>query len=265
MKIRALMLLLLIPPLAFAGRPSKNWSLYSSVETRSSLETFDQARNVLEMSLELMPAYKFQNNSKVRAYLAASKELQGSREQSLSNAFIGHTQKLFNMNSDTSVSSDIRGYIPLNEDSIKDESLKTRIYLGLSTNSNLAIPYIESSSLTLKISGYRNIHEFETSRSGSVNTQYSLSEYLGLNLQLTKDLSFSTYVTNSQYFSYYNNRKPDVFEAGQSISYAITQDIEMSLGHTLGGKTFKDDGVTNNIEFFNSKESTIYTSLSINF
>jgi len=265
MKKRALMLLFLIPPMAFAVRPSKNWSLYSSVETRTSLETLDQTRNVIEMSLELMPSYKLQNDSKIRAYLAASKELQGTREQNLANAFIGHTQKLFNMNADTSVSSDIRGYIPLNENSIKDESLKTRIYLGISSNSNLAIPYIESSSLTLKISGYRNIHEYETSRSGSVNTQYSLSEYLGLNLQFTKDLSFSTYVTNSQYFSYFNNRKPDVFETGQAISYAITPDIEMSFGHTLGGKTFKDDGVTNNIEFFNSKESTIYTSLSINF
>lgn len=265
MKKQALMLIFMVAPVAFAGQPSKDWSLYSSLETRSSLESLDQSKSVLEMSLELMPSYQLQNDSKLRAYFAATKELQGTREQNLANAFIGHSQKLFSINPDASVSSDIRGYIPLNETSKKDETLQTRLYLGLSLNGNLAIPYIESSSITVKVSGYRNIHEFETSRSGNVNTQYSVSEYLGLNLQMTKDFSFSTYVTNSQYFSYLNNRKPDVFEMGQAISYALTQDTELSLGHTLGGRTFKDDGVTNNIELFNEKDSTIYTSISINF
>lgn len=265
MKKQVLGIIIVLPTVTLAQTVSKNWSVYSGLETRTSMEQIGENRKVQEMSVELIPSLTLPNGGNVRAYFGATKELQNTYETTLANSFIGYSQKLFNLNPDTKVSSEFRGYIPLNETSREDESLQTRIYGALSLGATLSIPYIEKTSLSLKVSGYRNFHEFETSNSASVNTKYSFSETISLGLQINKEWSFSAYFTNGHYFSYQDNRKPDAFEMGQSVSYALNDNSEISFGHTLGGRTFKDNGVSNNIEVYNSDESTIYASLGINF
>ncbi|GAB4010548.1 MAG: hypothetical protein Fur0010_03430 [Bdellovibrio sp.] len=265
MKKRVLGLIIVLPTVTFAQAVSKNWSVYSSLETRTSMEQIGKNRKVQEMSVELIPSLSLPNGGSVRAYFGVSKELQNTYETTLANSFIGYSQKLIDLNPDTKVSTEFRGYIPLNETSRENESLQTRIYGALSLGASLRIPSIEKTSLSLKISAHRNFHEFETSNTASVNTKYSISETISLGLQINKKWSFSTYFTNGHSFSYQNNRKPDAFEMGQSISYALNDTTEISFGHNLGGRTFKDNGVSNNIEFYNRDESTIYASLGINF
>lgn len=265
MKKQVLSALIVLPAVTFAQAVSKNWSVYSGLETRTSMEKMGEDRKVQEMSFEVMPSLSLANGATARLYLAASKELQNTYETTLANGFFGYTQKITDINPDTKLTGELRAYLPLNEDSRDTESLQTRLYGAVSMGASLAIPYIEKTSLSLKLSGYRNIHEFKTSSSANVNTKYSFSETVSLGLQINKSWSFSTYFTNGHYFSYQGTRKPDNFEMGQSVSYAISDSTEVSFGHTLGGRTFKDNGISNNIEVYNSDESTVYASLGITF
>lgn len=144
----------------------------------------------------------------------------------------------------------------------QDAGLQASPKLGFVTliNPDKLVPGL---TLALNIVASRNIHSYETARSGAVNTAYGLTQNLNAAYEW-KSLSFTLDFVHVNNWSYQNAMR-DVFQMTQEIGYNVNKSLALALGHTNGGSTLKADGMTSNVEFIDENSSLVYVAGQVNF
>ncbi len=252
-------------PMAVLAQEASTWSVHTNFETRTSLEAPERNDRNLTTSLDLIIGNKVSDSERFIFRIIGNKELTNQQEASLSNSYFGYSNKFFRPNDELYVSGELRAYLPTNKDSRQVESLQTRAYGAFRTSYSLSQMELSNVTLAWKISGFRNIQEFKRNSEGNPNTAFGLGNLFSVDIGVTEKVSFSTYIVNSQRWDHQNIRKGDAFEFGNALSYQVESNIGLEFGHTIGGNTFKANGVDNNIKIFNKDDSTIYTTLQYSF
>lgn len=108
----------------------------------------------------------------------------------------------------------------------------------------------------------RNIHQYDTSNTGDVNTMCSLNHYLQFEYAFDSPFAISAWGGFSSAWSYeglINNE----FTAGQELAYAVSEQFELGLGHERGGDFLSSSGQSYNFSLFDASESRFYLLMKV--
>lgn len=179
---------------------------------------------------------------------------------------LGFSRSAFNFSSMT-LGPSISFAVPLSQQQKDRESLKTSVtlagQLGVQLSKNKR-SFLSRVDLGAGLSATRNIHKYETTTTGSINTQYSSVQSLSASYNFTDKLSVGLSGSHINNWSY-NGKMRDAFEFSQEIGYAPLKALSLAVGHSNGGSTLRADGYASNIEILNENTSTIYGSASYSF
>ena len=288
-------LFLLIPSLAFLGNSSVGWTMTSlenltlteksvsdpkamkKKEKKWSASLYgdmsvsvntpnDESR---KLTSNLIASFRYQLPYKFLASFSTgvNKDYRGERKLYLINSYASLIRPLYQYQNWARVSGTVRLYLPTNKHAYHGRSLRSR--LSMSPRLDIDLSQVQGirlkhTTLSITTSYTHDFYRFKTPYLGKsyieINTRHAFSNTLGISYAGIPRLFLSASFGNTHRWSTRGERKPDTFAMSQEASYQVTPSSFFTLGRGIGGTTFKDDGVTSNIEFFNPNKSYVYTS-----
>ena len=234
----------------------KNWGAVLAGTLYSGLRPISSTENQLSSDIALIPNYKFNKKTKVALILAGTKELEGERKFKWADSNI-YIQQNFNKYGDFSLSGRLYQTIPLSESSTKDRNLTTATKVEPKLNylfKNFSFSYAPS----LK----QYFYKFKTSKTGKINTRYTLSQKAFIGYSLSERISIALEAVYSRAVNYQGTTK-DNYSFDQSMTYSATQNTSLTLGHSTGGSPLAANGQDTQIDIFDKYESTLYFSAGV--
>ena len=228
----------------------------------------DESRN---LTSNIIASFNYRLSRKISTSFSTglNKSHRGEQKLYLINSSGSLSAPLYRYRNLARLSGDIRLYLPTHKPSYKGQSLRSRFSLsprlGIDLSQLDGVVRLKHTYLSLKSVYTHNFYRFKTSYRGSPNTRHSIQNTLGVSYTGIKGLLLSASFGNIHSWSTLGKRKPDAFGMSQEVSYQVIPSSSLSLGHSIGGSTFKDDGVTSNIEFFHPNKSYVYTSWTYRF
>ena len=224
----------------------------------------DSAYDSLTSSYELYSTYKL-GKWTLKAYVSFDKDLRNYYEEQWGRSHLKGTYSAtkFGYQDMASLSVSTTIGLPLNKNLRKDRSQITKISTGPALSTDWSKLGADGVSTILAIQLGRYIHGYKTGRDGVSNSEYSLSSMFVLSYSPVDRLTLGSVFMLNEKWSYWGNRSESyAFDA--SISYQISSPLGATLGYSNSSKTFKPDGTTSNVDFFNTDDSVFYLSLSYN-
>ena len=190
----------------------------------------------------------------------ATKALTGERQLDLNNAFLGAARSLYKFNDSLSLSGTARVTIPLSEAS-KDYQ---RQITGVSLAPKLTWKSDFGLSAAYSASGLVNFHQYETSLTGASNYQYVIGNAVALTYEFGSGIYAYANATYSKLITYQGNTR-DSYRFIQMLGGPIAKNVDLGIGHVLGGSPLAANGIETDIRFFDSRDSTVFGMLTISF
>ena len=239
--------------------PSKNYSIAFGSVLESSLHKTDDVDHALSNEISISPSYTFLNGVKLTTAISGVKDLKGERKFTLGNGAIALSTTLRTYDKLTIVGATSLT-IPLKESTKKIQKLRTSVKLSpvfvYAASDNISLSYNPAVRV--------NFHEYKTSLEGKSNTQYSLSNKASASYNVMDLFSIGIEGLYARSFTYRGNTK-DAYSFSQSISFAPTEATGIELGHSIGGNPLSANGIDNEIEIFNSRDSSVYAGFSFTY
>jgi hypothetical protein len=116
---------------------------------------------------------------------------------------------------------------------------------------------------SLTLGANRNFHQFETDKAGRILNQYGLREILAAGYSFNS-FSFSFEFVHRHAWNY-KGFINQAFEHTEEISYFITPQWSVALGHTNSGSWLAPNGRDSNLKLINENDSMVYSSMSVVF
>lgn len=131
----------------------------------------------------------------------------------------------------------------------------------LAINSNRLI---KGFSVVSSIVVARNFHEFETSKVGAVNNQYSSTQSLSLNYDFPRNFSISADIVHKNAISYQGILK-EAYEISEELSYQVNSNFGIAVGHSNSGNALRPNGQDYSFDAYNENTSVVYASMTVIF
>ncbi|MCY4523432.1 MAG: hypothetical protein OXB84_01705 [Halobacteriovoraceae bacterium] len=243
----------------------KKWSGLLYGDTSTSVNTpNDESRNIGSNALIFLN-YKLPNGFLARFSTGVNKDYMGDRKLYMNNSYVALSRHLYTYGSIARISGDSRVYLPTNKPSYKGRSYRGGFFLAPKADINLAIIGLKYWIATYSPTFSHSFYQYNTAYAGAYNTGNSIGNSIRLGYAGIRRFYFSLGFSNTHSWSTSGKRKQDTFRMDQEVSYSITPESSIALGHLIGGTTFKDDGVTSNVVNYDPNRSYVYTSLAYKF
>lgn len=270
-----LLLTLLYAPLSFGQSAAQLQAQLGSKERRMWGMTFVNtvSTTILEESdyrsnqnAGFTGMYRYRNlfgGFNFRALLAGTKDLTRSRQDRFTTAFLELSTVVKSLSNDN-VTTIFQGRVtpPVNDERRFQES-----HLGAASGGLLFI--VRPPSPKFSIIGVsrltKNFHEFQINRDFGYNTSVSLVNFAAVSYFPTGKWELGLNVTNIQGWDYQGESGENALFLGQSIGYNYSNNLIISVGHELGGRTYGYDQDSLDISLFDSDRSSVFASLTINY
>lgn len=118
-------------------------------------------------------------------------------------------------------------------------------------------------SLGFGIGLTRLVHQYEESTTGRVNTQWSSRQSVSIGYSLGR-FSLSGQVGHRNTISYQGTLR-ESFDHSQDLSYQASNNLSVSVGHSLAGSVYRPNGQDTNLSLINEQDSTVYGSLTVTY
>ena len=237
---------------------NSNFSLSAGVNYNSNFYKPSSPEHFSTLEPRLIPSYKISENLSLSTIFWGEKELNDKREFNLYDSYVSF-QHRFYKNEFFSLTQELRGYIPLSEDSLKNRHLQTSAYYALSLDTSW-----KSLKIGYKPSLKRNFHQFQTTMTGSSNTQWTLSHNFVARYALTEKLSLSSINYYIQHRTYVGNTK-DFFWFIAESDYQVNEKLNLSIGYSNYDSPLNADGRSNVVRLINQQNATFYTGATYRF
>jgi hypothetical protein len=113
------------------------------------------------------------------------------------------------------------------------------------------------------LGGNRFFHRYQTDVAGTVLNEYSLRESFSASYELGK-FSFSFDFSHRHGWTYFGNVK-QIYEASEEVSYSVSKNWGLSLGHTNSESWLRPNGQDSNFKLINENSSIVYVSTAVMF
>ena len=228
----------------------------------NELEDFDSSQSA---SLEVITSYTHSKRWKSRLYLAGEKDLNGLRENRLSDGHIAIKGLLLSPTTWLDLGHDLRAYIPLSEVSRDEKSLNTRIMLAPYAFFNFETLGIKGLTLNQQISYSQYFHQFNTDVDGGSNKNFEIGTNSSLVYSITDWLYIGTYYIYQQAWTYQNNRLAPKFALGQNLGTNFNKNLSLTLTHENSGSFLGPNGQDSNLSLYDEDGSTYNVTLTYSY
>lgn len=244
-------------------KKTKNWSVSLGASINTSLHKNTDLDKRLSSDFSLSPSYRFSNGLRMGTSLSGSKDLLNEREWNWNNSYLSFSKGLTTFNK-IKLSGLALVHIPLSEYSRDYQKLITGLMVAPIFSYNFANVGIDRLSMSYRPSFTKYFHEFTTSLLGGSNTEYNLSQRLGLNFTISDAAYFGLTGTYSRSYTYQGNER-DSYSFVSSLGYSPTPKSSVEIGHSNGGSPLATNGRDIEIEVFNNRESTVFMAFGYQF
>lgn len=114
------------------------------------------------------------------------------------------------------------------------------------------------------LSGTFFANRFRTARNGTSNKHYGITNTLLIGFGVTDLLALNT-AWSLLNFATYNKSPKVIYSFIQSLDYQATDALALSLGHSVGGRQYKNNGQELNIDLFDVEGSELFLGLNYGF
>jgi hypothetical protein len=248
---------------ASGAKVIKPWSVSLGASLNTSLHKNSDLDKQLNSDFSIGANYKFKNGIKLGTSLSGTKDLLNEREWTWNNSYLSIAKSLVNL-SGLKISGIALVHIPLSDYSKNYQKLRTGIMIAPSFSYNLSSIGLERMSLSYRPALTRYFHKYTTSLTGGSNTQYSLSNRLGMSLTITDAAYFALNGSYAKSYTYLGNEK-DSYSFSSALGYSPTPKSSVEIGHVNGGSPLATNGKDIEIEVFNNRDSSVYMSFGYQY
>ena len=112
----------------------------------------------------------------------------------------------------------------------------------------------------------KNFHEYETSRTNKINTEYKLIQFFVLNYSITEKLYIEPTLIYSNTWGYTGTRRDPSYLTIWEVGHNTTENLTLAAGVSTSGSVYQvENGKDNNVELFDENSSTVYGKFALKF
>ncbi len=246
-----------------APQVSKDWSISLSNTTTSNLYSLDSTEHYA-MNITSLRASVKTGKAVVSLGTSLIKELQGERDQDLSDFSLSLSRPLYKFNKDIGMRHSLSLKLPTSKNS--DERANLQVQLSYTPSVSLSGNLVGNENLSFSYAPYfiAPFHKYKTTTLGTSNNQFIAGNSLGLDYALTDSFSSGYAFSYTRSFKHGGEQR-DSYSNTFYASYAFSAKTSATLSYELGGSPLRPDGKETEIKFIDNDEATLSLNIATRF
>ncbi|MAZ47059.1 MAG: hypothetical protein CME65_00760 [Halobacteriovoraceae bacterium] len=242
----------------------KGKKLTGNVEFGAStdLKPFTDQTKASLSSLFIRPRYQLTRNYALQGTLWFDKGLTGGQENLVRDTRVGIAKTPTKLLKGLLLAPNITATLPTSEFSRRNQ----RLNAGIEFNPTLIY---QPNSLTTVFYTPRmrvNLHEYTTTETDRVNTQYQFTQLLGVSYSLSNKWTVTPILLFTDRWSYEGTQIDPTYLTILEMRYQLDRKKYISFGTLTGGSLYDAQvGPDQNIEIFDENSTSIYANIGILF
>lgn len=206
--------------------------------------------------------YKINDTYRARLWVDITKDLADSYEEKLNNTKVTFSHKSIELAKDLKLSPSITTVFPTGEKSKRNEELN----IGFEFNTSFSYKINDKVSVSYLPRFAKNFHEYKTSRTNSMNTEYKSVQFYSLSYAITDKLSFDPTLIYVNSWSYEGTRRSPSYLSILELGYQVDKSLSLSVGTLQGGSVFdRENGPNETVKVLDKNETTLYGNFALRF
>lgn len=242
-----------------AEKPKKSLGLLVSVSRGRSMVNLEDGNYRESTDVLADVSFQLTENYKALMELTYSRDEINPEGSDWGDTFFMIGRKAFEISKTMKFAPNLRATIPTSKDSTQRANLMGSVGVGGSLGFNPGV-LAEGFSLSFDATLIRQLHQYETAADGRVNNQWSSRQRVLTGYQLGK-IGFAFVLAHNNALSYGGNLS-ETFLHNEEISYGVTDNFSVAVGHVLTGATLKPNGQDSNYALTNENASVVYLGLT---
>jgi hypothetical protein len=244
--------------------PKAKFSLALGVGYESQLKKQTDGSRSEELSYTIMPAVGYGDYT----FTMLNIYIQDLRDTGTTGSFIDPnyiiSRKGWTLNDYFKLSPSATVVLPMNESSKNNTGLLYNVAGALTLGLQTKALGMDDWSISYQLGYLRNFTQFSTNAAGDPLTAYRLRQRFNVGYQFTDKLSLATRLQiDSNYSAVEANVVKNSFLHYQTLAYALTDSLELSVGHTNAGPMLIGSQYENNLKFTDEKSSVYSVGLDL--
>ncbi len=244
-----------------AGNGNKfSGSIEAGINT--DLKPVSDETKVSSSSVYIRPRYQINSTYAVQGTIWVDKGLSQGYEDTLRDTRVALVHSPLKLSETVMISPNITSTLPTSEMSKRNQEL----IMGLEFNPNVI--YQPSNLLTVFYTprARKNFHEYTTSRTDVVNTDYSFTQIAGLSYSLSDRWSVTPILIYSQSWSYEGTQRDPSYMTILEMRYQATAKVYGTFGTLTGGSLYEAErGPDQFINLYDENTTSVYANVGILF
>lgn len=228
-----------------------------STDTQQFGEDKSSGTNVL-----LFLNYRINNQYTARLFAQVNKQLSDGYEDQIGDTRIRIAKRPISVSKKMRLLPSASVVLPTSEQSKRNEDMITGVEL------NLGMTYQLSDTLGVfylpRLT--KNFHEFETSRTGQLNVDYSILQILSLNYFISDKWMITPTMLYVNDVAYGGTQRDPRYMSILELGYLYSGSLQLAAGVLTGGAIFDPEmGPSQNIDIYDSNTSSLYGKFTLLF
>ncbi len=215
-----------------------------------------------ESKIAYILGYKINSDYSLRFKVAVGKDLATSYEEQLSDTSLTFSKSAIKLTDKLSYAPSLTAIVPTSESSKRNQDMIMGIQLG----NGFSYALTDLVSLSYAPNFVKYFHEYETSRTNRLNTEYRFVQSGGLGYSITDKISAGLSMSYVNSWSYKGTRRNPSYMTITSLGYQATSNMSLAIGTLQGGSLVnRERGSDSTIELYDENDTTFYGNLTLSF
>lgn len=228
----------------------------------TDLKPVSDDTKVSSSSVYIRPRYQINSTYAVQGTIWVDKGLSQGYEDTLRDTRVALVHSPLKLSETVMISPNITSTLPTSEMSKRNQEL----IMGLEFNPNVI--YQPNNLLTVFYTprARKNFHEYTTSRTDVVNTDYSFTQIAGISYSLSDRWSVTPILIYSQSWSYEGTQRDPSYMTILEMRYQATAKVYGTFGTLTGGSLYEAErGPDQFINLYDENTTSVYANVGILF
>jgi len=239
---------------------AKPWSAATGMQLRSSVANPDEADYSLALRGSLGIGYQLSDVDALAIALSGTKQLNQDQLWLFDQAAVGYT-RAHKFADNGTISAGLSYDFPVNKVALRYEDSKG----ALGGNSSISYLFEQGEhrlQLRAGIALARYIYKYRHAAGGDILVRNSFTQSVGTTYSFRQAWTLSLSFADSSSHDFNGDRFDSQYSHAETLSYAWSPKLSLTVGHTNNGNTFDYGGAANNIQVYDKYTSQIFLGCS---
>lgn len=242
---------------------SKDWSVSLKNTITTNMYDFDSVNHYATNETRVDVNVKA-GESTYGIYTILGKELQGERDQSLTDINFKFITKFMDIGENITLTHYPIIKLPTSEDSDKRANLQAQVTYILYTTIKGDIVGNENFSFEILPYVTKAFHEYTTTTTGTSNNEWLVSFNPSAEYAFSDNFALGLELGYTRAFTYKGNSK-DSYAFGAYLSFDFLENSNATLGYDIGGAPLAANGRDTRVNIIDNREANLYLELATKF